>query len=307
MQGRGRAVWPAPPSPAPAEQRLDLTEGRHRAAQGPGGAGGPRARQQLLAAPSRVDVPVLTLPVTLDFTPPRSRYWGARAIWPGAAEARRAARPRHLARGRSTRAAFLSRRPRRRRGHRRHGGCSRSPWDLPAGATVSVLAQDEAGNTVTRGWRRRSSRSASHGHHRAEGGLSPAEGGGAPARESRRVIIIPAFLGINRDQRKAANRPSASSPPAASRVPCGKAPSPASAQYQVFSNFAETLVPLRGARGGRQVHLGFDLASASRPVPAANAGVVVFAAPLTIYGNTVVLDHGWGLQTLTSFEVKATP
>jgi murein DD-endopeptidase MepM/ murein hydrolase activator NlpD len=26
--------------------------------------------------------------------------------------------------------------------------------------------------------------------------------------------------------------------------------------------------------------------------------VVVYAAPLTIYGNTVVVDHGWGLQTL---------
>ena len=32
--------------------------------------------------------------------------------------------------------------------------------------------------------------------------------------------------------------------------------------------------------------------------PAANAGVVVFAAPLTIYGNAVMLDHGLGLQTL---------
>ena len=33
-------------------------------------------------------------------------------------------------------------------------------------------------------------------------------------------------------------------------------------------------------------------------MPAANAGVVVHAAPLTIYGNTVVVDHGWGLMTL---------
>src|SRR5207247_6590522 len=27
-------------------------------------------------------------------------------------------------------------------------------------------------------------------------------------------------------------------------------------------------------------------------------GVVAFAGPLTIYGNTIVLDHGWGLMTL---------
>ncbi len=57
------------------------------------------------------------------------------------------------------------------------------------------------------------------------------------------------------------------------------------------------------------VHLGYDLASLKHsPVPAANSGVVVFAAPLTIYGNTVVVDHGLGLQTLyghlSSIEVK---
>jgi len=47
------------------------------------------------------------------------------------------------------------------------------------------------------------------------------------------------------------------------------------------------------------VHLGYDLASLQHsPVPAANSGVVVFAGPLTIYGNTVVVDHGLGLQTL---------
>src|SRR5437879_7107469 len=58
-----------------------------------------------------------------------------------------------------------------------------------------------------------------------------------------------------------------------------------------------------------QVHDGYDLASTKQsPVPAANAGVVAFAGPLTIYGNAVILDHGLGLQTLyahlSSIEVK---
>src|SRR5437879_13894554 len=58
-----------------------------------------------------------------------------------------------------------------------------------------------------------------------------------------------------------------------------------------------------------QVHDGYDLASTKQsPVTAANRGVVAFADPLTIYGNTVILDHGLGLQTLyahlSSMEVK---
>ena len=48
-----------------------------------------------------------------------------------------------------------------------------------------------------------------------------------------------------------------------------------------------------------QTHLGIDLASTARaPVPAANAGKVVFAGDLGIYGNCAILDHGLGLQTL---------
>lgn len=49
----------------------------------------------------------------------------------------------------------------------------------------------------------------------------------------------------------------------------------------------------------RQTHLGIDLAStAQAPVPAANAGTVIFAEELGIYGECVVIDHGLGLQTL---------
>lgn len=45
-----------------------------------------------------------------------------------------------------------------------------------------------------------------------------------------------------------------------------------------------------------QVHLGMDLASlANARVPAANAGRVAFTGRVGIYGNTVVIDHGFGL------------
>ena len=56
-----------------------------------------------------------------------------------------------------------------------------------------------------------------------------------------------------------------------------------------------------GQEVDRQVHLGVDLASLDHsPVPAANTGRVVFAGPLGIYGNTVLLDHGCGLFSMYS-------
>ncbi|TMA41037.1 MAG: M23 family metallopeptidase, partial [Deltaproteobacteria bacterium] len=48
-----------------------------------------------------------------------------------------------------------------------------------------------------------------------------------------------------------------------------------------------------------QTHLGFNLASVrGSSVPAGNTGRVVFAGPLGIYGNAVILDHGLGLFSL---------
>lgn len=49
----------------------------------------------------------------------------------------------------------------------------------------------------------------------------------------------------------------------------------------------------------RQTHLGLDLAStAGAPVPAANAGTVVFSGDLGIYGQAVIIDHGQGIFSL---------
>jgi len=48
-----------------------------------------------------------------------------------------------------------------------------------------------------------------------------------------------------------------------------------------------------------QTHLGFDLASLKlSPVEAAQNGIVVFAGNLGIYGNAVLLDHGLGIFSL---------
>ena len=55
----------------------------------------------------------------------------------------------------------------------------------------------------------------------------------------------------------------------------------------------------QGKEVDKQVHLGFDLASVvNAPLLAANKGKVVYAAPLGIYGNCVIIDHGMGVQSL---------
>jgi murein DD-endopeptidase MepM/ murein hydrolase activator NlpD len=49
----------------------------------------------------------------------------------------------------------------------------------------------------------------------------------------------------------------------------------------------------------QQVHLGYDLAVTQHVgVEASNDGRIVYAAPLGIYGNCIVVDHGYGLQTI---------
>jgi murein DD-endopeptidase MepM/ murein hydrolase activator NlpD len=69
---------------------------------------------------------------------------------------------------------------------------------------------------------------------------------------------------------------------------------------KVMSAFADRRTFLyQGKEVDQQFHLGFDLASVQRaPVPAGNAGIVVLARYFGIYGNAVVVDHGYGLMSL---------
>jgi len=55
----------------------------------------------------------------------------------------------------------------------------------------------------------------------------------------------------------------------------------------------------QGKKIDQQVHLGYDLSITQHVgVEASNDGKVVYAAPLGIYGNCIVLDHGYGLQSI---------
>jgi murein DD-endopeptidase MepM/ murein hydrolase activator NlpD len=54
-----------------------------------------------------------------------------------------------------------------------------------------------------------------------------------------------------------------------------------------------------GKKIDQQVHLGYDLSITQHVgVEASNDGRVVYAAPLGIYGNCIVVDHGYGLQSI---------
>ena len=55
----------------------------------------------------------------------------------------------------------------------------------------------------------------------------------------------------------------------------------------------------QGKQIDQQTHLGFDMASVQRDaVPASNSGTVLLARFFGIYGNAVIIDHGYGLMSL---------
>ncbi|MEM8996774.1 MAG: M23 family metallopeptidase [Acidobacteriota bacterium] len=71
---------------------------------------------------------------------------------------------------------------------------------------------------------------------------------------------------------------------------------------RVMAGFAERRTYLYDGRPvDEQTHLGHDLASIRQAeVPASCAGVVVLAEFFGIYGETVIVDHGYGVMTLYS-------
>jgi murein DD-endopeptidase MepM/ murein hydrolase activator NlpD len=69
---------------------------------------------------------------------------------------------------------------------------------------------------------------------------------------------------------------------------------------KVEANFADyRTYTYKGETADNAYHLGYDLSvTKNYPVEASNAGTIAFAAPLGIYGNAVIVDHGLGLFSL---------
>jgi murein DD-endopeptidase MepM/ murein hydrolase activator NlpD len=255
---------------------------------------------------------ILSQPVTVDLTPPRVEVLGStRYVSPGGAVliAFRAADASRVDVSVGSR-VFPS---------FPYGGADKGarialialPWNFAAGTPLTVSARDEAGNTATRAV-------PAEVKPRAfprdtitltEAFLQAKVPELLPQRPPNQPLID-GFLVINRDHRRQAEEEKFKIGVKTAETPLWEGPFVQPRNTKVFSNFAETRTYVyQGHTVDTQVHVGFDLASTKlSPVPAANAGQVAFAGPLTIYGNTVIVDHGLGLQTLyahlSSIDVK---
>jgi len=112
--------------------------------------------------------------------------------------------------------------------------------------------------------------------------------------------LLKGFLEINRNLRKKNNDTIAALAAKSQPRLLWKEAFAQMGNSQVESRFADRRTYFHNDQEiDRQVHLGFDLASVQQaPVHASNAGVVVFADYLGIYGNCVIVDHGLGVQSL---------
>jgi murein DD-endopeptidase MepM/ murein hydrolase activator NlpD len=112
--------------------------------------------------------------------------------------------------------------------------------------------------------------------------------------------LVAAFLAVNGELRRRNAAAIAEVARKTAPVMLWKGPFRQLLSSKVESAFADQRTYFyQGREIDRQVHLGFDLAvTANVPVRAANRGRVVYAGYLGIYGNTVIVDHGMGVQSL---------
>ena len=108
------------------------------------------------------------------------------------------------------------------------------------------------------------------------------------------------FVKINNEMRKANNKTLSDLRLKTADKFLWSQPFPRQSHSQAEATFADLRNYIyQGKKIDQQVHLGYDLAATQHVgVQASNDGRVVYAAPLGIYGNCIVVDHGYGLQTI---------
>ena len=279
VQGTVNAVvaqqaFAAPPA---AEQHLDLAV----AGRDLGLRDGPatievRARDGFWRPFRPGDQPILSVPVTIKFTPPTLEVLGATHYLHQGGGGLAALRAKGASRaGVKVGADFFPAYP----VGPADGGLAVAlfalPWNLPDATPIAAWAEDEAGNAVSRPLpselkpRRFPSGTVDISDKFLAAKLPellPERSSIPPDQQ------VPAFLVINRDQRKQAEETKRQIA-ANAAAPLWEGAFVQPRNTKVFSNFAETRTyRLPGQGVDTQVHLGFDLASPSSPGPAANAG-----------------------------------
>ena len=173
------------------------------------------------------------------------------------------------------------------------------PWDLPADTVPRVYARNAAGTEVIgRFWykifpkpfRTRDLEITDAFLEKVVNQIDPGGSGD----------LLTRFLKINRDMRKQNNQTLSDLRSKTEERVLWNGPFLQLANSQVESHFADVRSYIyKGKKVDQQVHLGYDLAVTQHvPVAAANDGKVIWAADLGIYGNCIVLDHGYGLQSI---------
>ena len=175
-------------------------------------------------------------------------------------------------------------------------------WNMPANTVPKVYASNGAGNDVTSPLvvqfpKKEQPRYTVHDlpisdafMQKVVGELDPNGSGDLLAR----------FVKINNEMRRSNNKTLSDLRFKTADKFLWSEPFARQAHSQAEATFADLRNYIyQGKKIDQQVHLGYDLAVTQHVgVEASNDGRIVYAAPLGIYGNCIVVDHGYGLQTI---------
>jgi hypothetical protein len=189
------------------------------------------------------------------------------------------------------------------------------PYDAPAATPVHVKARDEAGNEVIAGFNLkvfpRQFRTRTLPIDDAFLGKVVPEILSHTPSLTDEGDLLKNYLAINRGLRAANNKSLAEMAARSQPRRLWRDPFRQLGNSKVEASFADHRIYVyKGREVDKQDHLGYDLATTTHaPVSASNDGVVLLADYFGIYGNTIVIDHGYGLLTvyghLASFAAKA--
>jgi len=178
-------------------------------------------------------------------------------------------------------------------------------FDQDLNTEFNVFARDPAGNEALAAldhqvFPKPYSKSRIEIDDRFIGRVVPAIASNSPQEKIPTDDLLSGFLKINGDLRQKNNQYLMDLAKKSDPKMLFKGPFQQLGNSQVEARFADTRTYVyKGKEVDRQVHLGFDLAvTANVPIVSAEAGTVVHASDLGIYGNCVVVDHGLGVMSL---------